>query len=60
MAEKRKCLHEKFKHSDQGVYPVQSIDNSSKPSNWVRSLGPDQIKEWQNEDHQLIINKPNK
>lgn len=50
MAEEGKFPHEESKHSEQGIYPVRAIDNTSDVSNWVESWGPDQIKEWQNED----------
>lgn len=37
VAEEGKFPHEESKYSEQGIYPVQAIDNTSDVSNWVES-----------------------
>ena len=51
-AEMEEFSDKEFLHSDPGIYPIQAVD-TSEISNWVEIWGPEQIKDWQNEDNNI-------
>ena len=67
MAEMEEFSDKEFLYSDPGIYPIQGVD-TSEFSNWIEIWGPEQIKDWQNEDKiskfrdlkATLDNKPNR